>query len=159
MDLFLQICRNLGYNCNMSEDKLAATLRKHKQSVTTARRAVFTTLQGHEPLTMQQVVTKTPTIDRASVYRAVALFERLGIVQRLQTGWKYRLELSDAFHEHHHHASCLSCGTVLSLPEDIQLEELLQQTAASYHFTLQTHQLELQGYCESCANTETTAKG
>lgn len=130
--------------------QLAQTLKQHGQSLTMPRRLVFAALEGEEPLTMNQVVKRCPTIDRASVYRAIALFERLGIVQRLQAGWKYRLELSDAFHAHHHHASCLQCGQTIPLHENLALEQLLQSLAAVHHFKLERHQLELQGLCQNC---------
>jgi Fur family ferric uptake transcriptional regulator len=155
--LFLQICRNYCYDCNMSSiEQLIATLRTHGQSSTQQRRAVFSALQGQEPLSMH-VVDRSTGVDRASVYRTISLFEQLGIVQRLQTGWKYKLELSDTFHEHHHHATCLGCGRTISLREDAALEALFQQIATAYNFVLTNHQLELQGCCAQCSATGTTA--
>lgn len=100
---------------------------------------------------MQQLIEQCSAIDRASVYRIVALFERLDIVQRLQTGWKYKIELSDAFHDHHHHATCLRCGNTIALAEDHTLERLLHRVAELHRFRLHSHQLELQGYCQSCS--------
>jgi Fur family ferric uptake transcriptional regulator len=102
---------------------------------------------------MSELVTRCKDIDRASVYRSVALFERLSIVQRLQAGWKYKLELSDAFHEHHHHATCLHCGQVVSLSEDPELEAHLHDLAVAYNFTLRKHQIELSGLCATCQPT------
>jgi len=156
--LFLQICRNYWYDCNMSSmEQLISTLREHGQSVTEQRCAVFAALQGQEPLDMHEVAARTAGVDRASVYRTISLFERLGIVQRLQTGWKYKLELSDTFHEHHHHATCLGCGRTISLSENSALESLFQQIAATYDFALTAHQLELQGYCRQCAGARRIA--
>lgn len=129
---------------------LAKTLRGARQSLTMPRRAVFLALQNQEPLTMHELVERCRGIDRASVYRSVALFERLGIVQRLQTGWKYKLELSDSFHEHHHHATCARCGLVIPLPENPKLEAYLHRLADAYRFALQNHQLELSGLCQQC---------
>jgi Fur family ferric uptake transcriptional regulator len=131
-------------------EQLAKTLKHHGCSTTKQRLAVFSALQDQEPLNMHQVVARCTSTDRASVYRTIGLFERLGIVQRLQTGWKYKLELSDTFHIHHHHATCLGCGITLTLSEDTQLEKQLQQIAAAQQFTLQSHQLELHGYCARC---------
>lgn len=125
-------------------------LRTAGYSVTTARRGVFKALQGQGPLTMQELVSRCKDIDRASVYRTIALFEELGIIERLQSGWKYRLELSDTFHEHHHHATCLSCGQSIDIPEDTRLEVRLYEVADLLDFQLERHQLELQGYCKDC---------
>lgn len=133
-----------------SHELLARTLRKHRQSLTTPRRIVFAALQGQEPLTMHELVERCPGVDRATVYRTVSLFERCGIVGRLQTGWKYKLELSGDFHEHHHHATCLRCGRSFILPEDATVEQRLHELAETAGFQLTRHQLELQGYCSAC---------
>lgn len=92
--------------------------------------------------------------DRASVYRTVELFERLGIVQRIQVGWKYRLELSDSFNPHHHHIHCTQCSRVVSLSEDAALERHISSLAHQAGFQLTSHQLELSGLCESCSKKE-----
>ena len=92
-------------------DRFVTSLRDAGYSVTAARKAVFTALMSEEPLSMHQLIAKTaPAINRSSVYRTSALFEQLGVVVRLQTGWKYRLELSEAYSTHHHHVTCTQCG-------------------------------------------------
>jgi len=132
-------------------EQLKTTLKQHRQSLTRARQVIFTALQDKEPQTMSEVVAACAgQVNRASVYRAIALFERIGIVQRLQIGWKYKLELSDAFHHHHHHLTCRRCGKTIPLPEDSQLEERLAALAATQNFAMQGHQLEIQGVCQSC---------
>jgi Fur family ferric uptake transcriptional regulator len=126
-------------------------LKTHSQSLTRSRLEVFSALQDKEPQTMREIVQACVSkVDRASVYRTIALFERLGIVQRLQIGWKYKLELSDAFHHHHHHLTCLKCGKTIRLSEDRQLEARLHGLARAQNFVMQGHQLEIQGLCENC---------
>jgi Fe2+ or Zn2+ uptake regulation protein len=136
----------------MSEpiDQLKVTLRQNGLSLTAARRAVFEALQQPEPQTMSELVGHCSNIDRASTYRSVVLFERLGIIQRLQIGWKYKLELTDAFMRHHHHFSCVRCGHVITLPEDMVLERRLRAMARRQHFLAQDHQLEIRGLCATC---------
>lgn len=131
-------------------NQLSAVLKRGHYSLTKPRRAVFATLQGQEPQTMHELVARCRDIDRASIYRTVALFEQLGIVHRLQMGWKYKLELTDAFSHHHHHLSCTQCGNITALPEDPALERRLQALAAQYNFTAQDHQLEIRGLCSHC---------
>jgi Fur family transcriptional regulator, ferric uptake regulator len=127
------------------------TLKTAGYSLTKSRQLVFTALQDKEPQTMHEIVAACAgQADRASVYRTIALFERLGIVQRLQIGWKYKLELSDAFHHHHHHLTCRRCGKTMPLPEDTQLEKRLEDLAGTQNFVMQGHQLEIQGLCQSC---------
>lgn len=97
-------------------------------------------------------------LDRASLYRTIDLFERLGIVHRLQMGWKYKLELSDKFAHHHHHLTCLDCGEVTPLQEDIGLEKHIANILKPYAFTESSHDLEIRGYCLSCTNKKTPGK-
>lgn len=130
---------------------LQSTLKKNGYSVTSARRLVFNTLQNHEPQTMRTLVLACKTeVDRASVYRTIALFEELGIIHRLQIGWKYKLELSDNFSSHHHHFSCLQCGSITTIAEDSILEARITQFAEKYQFLPKDHQLEISGLCQKC---------
>lgn len=138
-----------------SLEKFVSTLKAHHCSVTKARRLIFTTLAEHESITMTALVAAVQgSVDRASVYRTVELFERLGIIQRVQVGWKYRLELSDSFNPHHHHIHCSACGRVVSLAEDTALEQHIHQLALQAGFMLSSHQLELSGKCRQCHKKE-----
>lgn len=130
-------------------EQLTALLKDAGYSVTRPRLAIFRALAGQEPMSMHQLIQKVPDYDRASVYRAVELFERLGVVQRLNIGWKYKLELSDKFAEHHHHLSCTQCGRTISLNES-ELERLVADLATSHDFVPVAHQIEIQGLCAPC---------
>ena len=135
--------------------QLKATLKANHLSVTGARQVIFDALQDKEPLTMHQLVEACGNqADRASIYRTIVLFEKLGIVQRLQIGWKYKLELSDRFSHHHHHLTCVSCGATTPLPEDTQLETRLHELAEALHFLPQDHQIELRGLCAACQSVQ-----
>lgn len=127
-------------------------LKARSQSVTKARLSVFTNLLGQEPMTMHELVRRVGDTDRASVYRAIDLFERLGIVQRLNTGWKYKIELTDKFTDHHHHLTCTQCGRTISLNED-ELERLIDTLAKNHGFAPTAHQIEIQGLCTECQMT------
>lgn len=134
-----------------TNDQLSKVLRAHGQSITRARQTVFAALQGQEPQSMRALVAAcADQIDRASVYRTIALFERIGVVRRIHIGWKDKLELADAFHHHHHHLSCTSCGTIIPLSEDAALEERLRNLAEQHNFSIQDHQIEIQGLCQQC---------
>jgi Fe2+ or Zn2+ uptake regulation protein len=112
---------------------------------------VFEVLLGKEPQSMHTMLTACDQqVDRATLYRTVTLFEKLGIIQRLQIGWKYKLELSNSFQSHHHHLSCRKCGTIIPLPEDEQLENRLNQLANAMGFQSEDHQIEIRGLCKSC---------
>jgi len=127
------------------------TLKKHHQNSTAARRKVFTTLQEADPMTMSELVTAcSPDINRSSVYRTVELFEKLGIILRIQIGWKYKLELSEPYQQHHHHMYCTQCANTYSVPEDTMLETRLHALATHAGFIPESHQIEITGTCASC---------
>ncbi|MEK7059320.1 MAG: transcriptional repressor [Patescibacteria group bacterium] len=133
-------------------EQLRVTLKQRGQSFTKARQIIFAALQDKEPQTMHEIILACRgKVDRASVYRSIAVFEQIGIIQRLQIGWKYKLELSDSFHNHHHHLTCNNCGKTTRLPEDEQLERRLDGLARSQNFVMQGHQLEIQGRCQDCS--------
>jgi Fur family ferric uptake transcriptional regulator len=129
---------------------LQTHLKQHGFSLTMPRKAIFQAMQDQEPQTMSQLIASCRQLDRASVYRTVGLFERLGITQRLQLGWKYKLELTDAFTHHHHHLTCSHCQAVIPLPEDKPLENRLLALAKSHGFQAQDHQVEIRGLCANC---------
>lgn len=130
--------------------RLRALLHRHGHSLTAARSTVLTALAGQEPLTMRELIGRCRSVDRASTYRTVALFEQLGVVQRVRLGWKYKIELSDAFQHHHHHLSCTACGAVRTITESAALERHLHRLARAYGFAPADHQLEIRGRCASC---------
>jgi Fe2+ or Zn2+ uptake regulation protein len=130
---------------------LTTTLKSNSYSLTKARKTVFLALIDKEPQTMAELVKAVGgKIDRASIYRVIALFEKLGIVERIQIGWKYKLELSDVFRSHHHHITCVKCGRTQMFEESKLIEFELKQLAEEAGFTETGHQLELRGICTNC---------
>lgn len=125
-------------------------LKQHRVSLTKPRKQIYEVLSHNEPLTMPELLANLPQLDKTTVYRTVALFEKLGIVQRLQIGFKYKLELSNEYQEHHHHLTCLQCGRTIALPEDEVLETRLVELAQGQGFAPQDHQLEVRGLCADC---------
>lgn len=130
-------------------DSLRHLLKEAGYSITNARLTVFKALEGQEQLSMAQLVKRADGIDRASVYRTIELFEQLEIVQRVNIGWKYKLELTDRFAAHHHHLTCTNCGKIIAI-EEHRLELAIEQLARDYNFKPTAHQIELQGLCAEC---------
>lgn len=135
----------------MSQAQLRQILTHNKFSLSAPRRLVFKTLLAHQPVSMAELTGRLAgQADRASVYRCVKLYEELGIVHRINIGWKYKLELSDLFNDHHHHAHCQQCGMITNLPISQELEILISSLARRAGFQENTHQLELYGLCAKC---------
>lgn len=143
----------------MSQDKIhqfKQILSDNKQSLTGARLKTFELLLGSEPQSMNQLISRAAgEVDRVSIYRNIELFESLGIARKVYIGWKYKVELSDIFTEHHHHLVCLSCGSVTDIEDEQHIEDFISTVASKHGFKVKGHLFEIEGYCRSC--TETTA--
>ena len=135
----------------MQTDNLRAVLKQSGYSLTKPRKLVFDLLLQGRPMSMSELVSESGhKVDRASIYRTVSLFEKLGITHRVNTGWKYKIELSDAFIGHHHHMHCTNCGQITTLPANTMLETMIDTTAAKEDFKPRSHQLEIYGICANC---------
>ncbi|HSX29905.1 MAG TPA: Fur family transcriptional regulator [Candidatus Saccharimonadales bacterium] len=134
-------------------DALQTLLKANGQSVTKARLTVFGVLSGQEAVSMHELAERASGVDRASVYRTINLFERLGIVQRVSTGWKYKLELTDKFAAHHHHLTCTQCGRAIAINE-ADLEAAINKLAVRHGFAPSAHQIEIQGLCANCQRVQ-----
>ncbi len=133
-------------------DTLSAVLKQKGYSLTSPRKLIFELMLNSGPLTIAELIAKAgDTIDRATVYRTTELFEELGIAHRLNIGWKYKLELSDAFVGHHHHLHCTNCGKTYDLPANTMLETMIDSVAAKESFSPRGHQLEIYGLCAQCS--------
>ncbi len=136
-------------------EKLSETLKNHGYSLTKPRQTVFAALQSGTPRSMRELTLDlSSVIDRASIYRTVALFEELGVVVRVNQGWKYKIELSDIFEPHHHHVTCTNCGKSISFDEPDGLDEILTAIAVDHGFVAENHSLEITGRCASCRSAK-----
>jgi len=135
-------------------DTLKSLLKDDGASLTKPRKIVFDLLFNQEPQSMQVLTQRAKDrVDRATVYRTIDLFERLGIVRRLNIGWKYKIELSDVFTGHHHHMYCTNCSQTYDLPENPMLETMIDTVAAKSGFAPRSHQLEIYGLCINCSRS------
>lgn len=130
--------------------KFTQILRDNSISVTAARLAIFRTLlKSDKPLKNGEVASQTPSVNRASVYRALDLFDRLGITTTLIRGWTPFVELTDPFKPHHHHLLCEKCDAVTVITSD-EMERLIHQLAERHSFTPSSHHFEVKGTCHNC---------
>lgn len=129
-------------------------LQKNNSSITKARVNLFQLLLNSHPLSMSEIINQVKSSDRASVYRNIDLFQKLGIINRVNIGWKYKLELSDKFVAHHHHLNCLSCNQSISINEHEPIEKLVQTITQKLKFTPQNHHFEIDGLCLDCTKKQ-----
>lgn len=130
-------------------------LQANGVSATNARKAIFQTLySADEPLKNGEISKRTPSVDRASVYRTLELFSKLGITETIFRGWTPLTELAEPFKAHHHHITCDNCGRVVEI-ENETLEDVLSLVASRYDFALSGHIVELSGLCNTCRSVTT----
>lgn len=133
-----------------SKIKLEKLLKAKGYSVTKPRLRVFNFLQAaNEPMAAVELAKSLTDIDRVSVYRTIELFEKTRMAHRVWTGFKSKVELSEAFSSHHHHFTCMQCGKIVSL-ESEELETSLKSLENTNKFELTHHSVELSGYCQAC---------
>jgi len=125
-------------------------LKKYGYYITKARLRLFMILQNHPALTIQELIKLSAKNDQATVYRNIIVLERLGVISRLQLGWRSKLELSDMFRHHHHHVTCIRCGQVTGLQDSTALEKEIAKLTQTLKFKQTDHQLEIRGICRSC---------
>lgn len=131
------------------------TLLKGKNlRLTPQREAVLRILLDCEGshLTAEDIYDRTraeyPDIGLATIYRALELFEELGLVSRLEFGDGGR-RYEFALGKDHHHLLCLDCGQIAEFNEDL-LEDLQETIARESGFLILNHSLRFFGYCSRC---------
>ena len=86
----------------------------------------------------------------ASIYRALELLERLGLIKRFDVGEGVaRYEPAHPSGEHHHHVVCDSCGTVEAF-QDEALERAIHSVSGKVSFDVAAHDVTLHGECPAC---------
>jgi len=129
------------------------TLASQGFSLTGPRRQVLDVfLNESKPLTASKVHRRISNqgTDLASVYRAIDLFCRVGVltaVDHIPEGRRY--ELSDDYREHHHHLICRGCGKTEDF-EDCEMEEIEKLIRRRFRFQVTQHELRFLGLCQRC---------
>jgi Fur family transcriptional regulator, ferric uptake regulator len=86
----------------------------------------------------------------ASVYRALEVLDRLGLVHRLDVGdGTARYEAAHPGGEHHHHVVCDRCGRVAQFADD-GLEQAIHTLSQRLEFAIDQHDVVLRGTCPNC---------
>jgi Fur family ferric uptake transcriptional regulator len=119
-----------------------------------ARDEVLDLLAGQECCLSAQAIhdrlrDEERAVGLASVYRAVDVLARLGLVRRVDVDGTACFEPADPSGEHHHHAICDRCGR-LDAFEDAELEELIERVAERLGYRIDGHDVVLRGACPGC---------
>ncbi len=133
---------------------LTSRLRREDRKITGPRAAILEILRHHpHPLTNKEIFSELPEgeCDLATIYRAMQMLEKLGMVQRFDFGdGAARFELvGEGNNGHHHHLICTRCASVVEVQKCFP-EEVEREIAKTNGFTGVTHRLEFFGICPDC---------
>ncbi len=133
---------------------LMGRLRGQARKITGPRAAILEILRQHpHPLTNKDIFAAMPRgqCNLATIYRAMHLLEKLGMVKRFDFGdGAARFELvGEGDAGHHHHLVCIRCAEVIEIEECFP-GGIEKRIAAANGFKGVTHKLEFFGICPAC---------
>ena len=129
-------------------------LQEQRYRITPSRLMVVKAVlerSGH--FSVDDILTKAPTVGRATVFRTMKLLSEVGVLCRvlLEDGTlRYRVSRRQ---DHHHHLVCMSCASVQELDACID-PQLLDDLARSTGYEIEGHWLEFFGRCAPCRRKE-----
>jgi Fe2+ or Zn2+ uptake regulation protein len=143
-----------------SNDKLAAVkdrLEEQHMRFTPARRVAIETLVASDgPQSAADLVaTIEGAIPLSSLYRTLSVLEEAKVIERFpdQAGVA-RYELAEWLTGHHHHMTCIVCGTTsdVDVPKDLEatVSDIVSEVGERFSFEVTGHRLDLQGVCAQC---------
>jgi len=88
-------------------------------------------------------------VGRATVFRALELFEELGLVERLDLPNGRHAYVVCQPDYHHHHVVCTECGRAAEVG-DLGIASIAGQVESQTGFALDSHRIELYGVCPEC---------
>ncbi|MCY4021707.1 MAG: Fur family transcriptional regulator [Chloroflexi bacterium] len=98
---------------------------------------------------LQRVNQINPAVGRASVFRALDLFTRLGIVRPIFLKSSLTPSYVMLYNDHHHHVICTNCDRYFDFL-DCGLENLTAELQETLDFKISGHLLEFYGICSAC---------
>jgi len=122
--------------------------------ITASRRAVAQVLlDTSAPLSPQELFERGTLLHLklglVTVYRTLALLERLGLVRRIHRDDGCHAYLSSS-PGHCHALICRSCGIAVEFPGGDDLKALARRVETSTGFQVDDHLLQLAGLCPGC---------
>jgi len=97
-----------------------------------------------------QLVAQGEKISISTIYRALHVMVRLGLLQELELAEDRKYyKLSTPFTSHHHHLVCVQCGAVQEF-EEVSISDVGAGETQSRGFVLLNSQFTIYGVCPLC---------
>ncbi|GAB4376793.1 MAG: Fur family transcriptional regulator [Calditrichia bacterium] len=87
-------------------------------------------------------------ISRATVYRTLELFHKIGIIKKENLGHGYASYELAMDRPHHDHMICVVCGKVIEFADDL-IEKRQREICESHGMDMVRHQLQIFGRCKT----------
>lgn len=134
-------------------EKSLALLQKADYKVTGPRRTVLGVLEEAEiplsPYDIQERVSATTPINVVTIYRVLAVFEKLGIAHRIHTKEGYMRCDFEGGKGCHYFAVCKKCGRSYEfLRDNCAVEKIIPKALPFKHLK---HLSEIAGICDDCS--------
>lgn len=133
----LQILKNHGYKYTGKREEMVRIFDVQKRYLTAKDM-------------LEYMQADFPQISFDTIYRNIALFQELGILEWTQLENERMYRLSCATHDHHHHLICTSCGKT----KQIDLCPMNAVLGEPEEFTITGHKFEIYGFCQECVVEE-----
>lgn len=141
---------------NMTHNKINYLELFHKKGyrLTRQRQVILDALcQSDDHSTVGEIYYRAkildPGIDRSTIYRALDVFVRLGLVIRGDDANGERVfELKRE--QQHHHLICKGCGQDIEVENEV-VEDFYHQLRGLYHYVIKMDHLIIFGTCSNCS--------
>ena len=118
--------------------------------ITSARRVIAGAIEETpDGFTAEQICGRLPNVGRATVYRAIKLFQDVEVVCKLALPDGAPRYAVDAGGRHHHHAICTGCGAVQDFRAST-IERVLRTIETDVEGQINGHRMEIYVTCDAC---------
>ena len=127
---------------------------------TTVRRQLYELFAKNNPILAAEFIdlARANGFDTVTVYRTIALFYKLGIMDEFGSGKQRTLQLHNPNHgDHHHYIRCSSCDKVAHFGDSAIEQQLLAISRQKGFAAVNSHYLEIIGTCKACSQFARTA--
>jgi Fur family ferric uptake transcriptional regulator len=145
-----------GHQEGISRPSLAKELTSRGVRMTAQRRLVVSIIQDSPrhldaAKLLEIAKLRDPHIDRATVYRTIAMLKKRGLIDELDL---MHLESEKHYYEaktdrDHCHMACFGCGAIIEYASPV-FEKLKKEMARQGEFQIRVMRLEVGGYCKRC---------
>ncbi len=118
--------------------------------ITFARRVIAGAIEENpDGFTAEQICGRVPGVGRATVYRAIKLFQDAEVICKLALPDGAPRYAVDTGGRHHHHTICTGCGAVQDFRAST-IEHVLKAIETDVDGQITGHRMEIYVTCQTC---------